>query len=245
MDVLQGGCFFMQNKIRFVLAIEDFEEAESLKNAVEASGKACICAAVATGAALIEEAESIKPEVIISDIILPEIDGLSAFSVLKKRKNPAKFIGISEFFSADIIRESTKIGVSALVKKPYDAQILVEKALFYAEIADKQASPERKITEILRKIGIPSNVSGYRYLREAIAMTAEDAGVVNGITKLLYPEIAKKYKTTGASVERAIRHAIGLAWQNGALREMFASKPTNSELISLIADDLRLENAVK
>ena len=232
-------------KVSIVLAIDDITEAVRLKNAVEASGKACVCAAVTTGVALIKEAESNKSEVIISDIILPEIDGLSAFSMLKKRKISAKFIAVSDFFSPEIIREAVKIGVSALVKKPFDEKSLAEKAIFYAEIAEKDDLPERKATEILRKIGVPANVSGYRYLREAIAKTREDGGRVKGITKLLYPDIAKKFGTSGESVERAIRHAIGLAWQSGALREMFANKPTNSEFISLIADDLRLETAIK
>lgn len=110
---------------------------------------------------------------------------------------------------------------------------------------------EADITNIIREIGIPAHIKGYQYIREAIMMTVNDMNLLNYITKLLYPTIAKKYKTTSSSVERAIRHAIEVAWNRGkidVLEEMFGytisagkGKPTNSEFIALIADKLRLE----
>ena len=110
---------------------------------------------------------------------------------------------------------------------------------------------ENDVTDIIREIGIPAHIKGYQYIREAIMMTVNDINLLNYITKLLYPTIAKKYKTTSSSVERAIRHAIEVAWNKGqidVLEDMFGytisagkGKPTNSEFIALIADKLRLE----
>ena len=110
---------------------------------------------------------------------------------------------------------------------------------------------ENDVTDIIREIGIPAHIKGYQYIREAIMMTVNDINLLNYITKLMYPTIAKKYKTTSSSVERAIRHAIEVAWNKGqidVLEDMFGytisagkGKPTNSEFIALIADKLRLE----
>jgi two-component system response regulator (stage 0 sporulation protein A) len=112
-------------------------------------------------------------------------------------------------------------------------------------------SLESDVTDIIRDIGIPAHIKGYQYIREGIIMSVKDANMLNYITKLLYPTIAKKYRTTSSSVERAIRHAIEVAWTRGkieVIEEMFGytvsagkGKPTNSEFIALIADKLRLE----
>ena len=115
----------------------------------------------------------------------------------------------------------------------------------------KERNLEGEVTEIIREIGIPAHIKGYQYIREGIMMAVEDPNMLNYITKLLYPTIAKKYKTTSSSVERAIRHAIEVAWSRGkmdVIQELFGytihagkGKPTNSEFIALIADKLRLE----
>lgn len=175
-----------------------------------------------------------------------------------------------------MIECACKLGVAYYILKPFSTENLARRILQIAaareeslrqkkveEEAEKRETPvlsttgyvenslEADITNIIREIGIPAHIKGYQYIREAIMMTVNDINLLNYITKLLYPTIAKKYKTTSSSVERAIRHAIEVAWNRGridVLEDLFGytvsagkGKPTNSEFIALIADKLRLE----
>ena len=209
------------------------------------------------------------PDIVLLDVILPEIDG---FTVIEKtngnrsiRKKPS-FIIISSLGNQSMIEYACKLGVIYYMMKPYNLEsmmhrILQVNALHMASEQDirkkgrishiyMEDTLENDVTDIIREIGIPAHIKGYQYIREAIMMTVNDMNLLNYITKLLYPSIAKKYKTTSSSVERAIRHAIEVAWNKGqidVLENMFGytisagkGKPTNSEFIALIADKLRL-----
>ena len=144
------------------------------------------------------------------------------------------------------MRENKRRRLSALHRSGKKEETMPQNSAGYA-----RNSLEADITNIIREIGIPAHIKGYQYIREAIMMTVNDINLLNYITKLLYPTIAKKYKTTSSSVERAIRHAIEVAWNRGridVLEDLFGytvsagkGKPTNSEFIALIADKLRLE----
>ena len=213
------------------------------------------------------------PDVVLLDVILPVMDG---FTVIEKtngnrniRKKPA-FIIISSMGNQSMVEYACKLGVLYYMMKPYNLDSMLHR-IFQAAVSHTQMEPDAKkkkkalhemngylentlendVTSIIREIGIPAHIKGYQYIREAIMMTVNDMNLLNYITKLLYPTIAKKYKTTSSSVERAIRHAIEVAWNKGqidVLEEMFGytisagkGKPTNSEFIALIADKLRLE----
>lgn len=208
-----------------------------------------------------------KPDLVMIDVILPEIDG---FTVIEKIKNNPSvrvqpyFVIVSSMGNQSMVEYASRIGVSYYIMKPFDMNKTMERICKISHLHSETEEMERSsvkicrednlesdVTEIIRKIGIPAHIKGYQYIREAIIMTVNDMNLLNYITKLLYPTIAKKYKTTSSSVERAIRHAIEVAWNKGkidVLEELFGytvsagkGKPTNSEFIALIADKLRLE----
>lgn len=216
------------------------------------------------------------PDIVLIDVILPVMDG---FTVIEKTngnrslKQKPRFIIISSMGNQSMVEYACKLGVLYYIMKPCNLEsmlhriIQVEKSRMETELDQKKKKRdklreytmngymdntlENDVTNIIREIGIPAHIKGYQYIREAIMMTVNDINLLNYITKLLYPSIAKKYKTTSSSVERAIRHAIEVAWNKGeidVLEDMFGytisagkGKPTNSEFIALIADKLRLQ----
>lgn len=216
-----------------------------------------------------------KPDVVLMDVILPHIDGLGILEKIKSESelsDKVLFIIVSSIGAQALIDCAFKMGVSYYLMKPYDASVIVSRIrqVFRNRDISKNLVIENKnrnniivmnnrgerdietdVTNIIREIGIPAHIKGYQYIREGIIMSVNDINMLNYITKLLYPTIAKKYKTTSSSVERAIRHAIEVAWSRGkidTIEEMFGytisagkGKPTNSEFIALIADKLRLE----
>ena len=221
-----------------------------------------------------------KPDIVLLDVVLPVMDGFSVIEKVNGDDSllhaPA-FIVVSSIGNQSMIECACKLGVAYYILKPFSLDNLARRILQIAAAREEtlrqkkveeetsgkketralsaagytESSLEADITSIIREIGIPAHIKGYQYIREAIMMTVNDINLLNYITKLLYPTIAKKYKTTSSSVERAIRHAIEVAWNRGridVLEELFGytvsagkGKPTNSEFIALIADKLRLE----
>ena len=213
-----------------------------------------------------------KPDVVLVDVVLPEIDGLGVIEKVKAEwkfveKKPA-FIVIVSISSDHMVECAFQAGADYYIMKPFhDRSVLsrIRQVIQYGDTNFKVLHNDTKeekqkvlaydletdVTDIIREIGIPAHIKGYQYIREGIIMAVDDINMLNYITKLLYPTIAKKYKTTSSSVERAIRHAIEVAWSRGkieVLENMFGytisagkGKPTNSEFIALIADKLRLQ----
>lgn len=217
------------------------------------------------------------PDVVLIDVILPVMDGFTVIekiNVNKSIKRKPLFIIISSMGNQSMVEYACKLGVIYYIMKPYNLDSMLHRILQAAmlhmrsewDVKKKErtyvmqeygmsnymeTTLENDVTDIIREIGIPAHIKGYQYIREAIMLTVNDMNLLNYITKLLYPTIAKKYKTTSSSVERAIRHAIEVAWNKGqidVLEELFGytisagkGKPTNSEFIALIADKLRLE----
>ena len=221
-----------------------------------------------------------KPDIVLLDVVLPVMDGFSVIEKVNGDDSllhaPA-FIVVSSIGNQSMIECACKLGVAYYILKPFSLDNLARRILQIAAAREEtlrqkkveeetsgkketralsaagytESSLEADITSIIREIGIPAHIKGYQYIREVIMMTVNDINLLNYITKLLYPTIAKKYKTTSSSVERAIRHAIEVAWNRGridVLEELFGytvsagkGKPTNSEFIALIADKLRLE----
>lgn len=202
-----------------------------------------------------------QPDVVVMDAFMTRLDAISVMRSVKRQnvKTPL-FIVFSSFHSAVLEREIMNNGASYFVLKPYDVEQLCENisllmkkndARFKAPISIDSFGIELRVTEILHEIGVPAHIKGYHYLRDSIMMSVEKPEIINAVTKQLYPSVAKKYNTTSSRVERAIRHAIEVAWDRGdidVLNSYFGytihndrGKPTNSEFIAMISDRLRLQ----
>lgn len=222
-----------------------------------------------------------QPDVVLLDLVMPQMDGTTVVENIKKKtsmlKNPA-FIILSAVGGEQMTEEAFQAGANYFLMKPFDKDILVNKIRRIGkrpvrpvpgkvlEAPLKAATPEEAamnreeymkehletdITKMLHELGIPAHIKGYQYLRDAISMVVRDREMMEAVTKILYPEIAKKNYTSSSRVERAIRHAIEVAWGRGSLEvidELFGytistgkGKPTNSEFIALIADKICLD----
>lgn len=217
-----------------------------------------------------------EPDVVLLDLIMPKLDGLEVMQKVNREKNLKKkpaFIVISAIGQENITEDAFGLGASYYIMKPFDNEVVLNKIKQVQR--DKTAklvhtkhsmvsegvneySPrnlETDVTNIIHEIGVPAHIKGYQYLRDAIIMSVENREVINSITKVLYPTIAKMNQTTPSRVERAICHAIEVAWSRGkmdTINELFGytintgkGKPTNSEFIALISDKMRLEYKTK
>nr|CAD79640.1 Spo0A protein [Pasteuria penetrans] len=209
-----------------------------------------------------------SPTILVLDIIMPHLDGLGVLERMQGLflQNPPKIIMLTAFGQEDTTQRAVELGASYYILKPFDLDVLVERIrqiMGYVSFSSPQrtiASVARKrsanldasITNVIHEIGVPAHIKGYLYLREAIAMVYNEVDLLGAITKTLYPRIAEMYNTTASRVERAIRHAIEVAWNRGnmdSIREWFGytisinkAKPTNTEFIAMHADKLRLEH---
>lgn len=210
-----------------------------------------------------------QPDVVLLDLIMPKMDGLTVMEQVSQDKNVSKrpyFIVVTAVGQERITEDAFNKGANYYIMKPFNNEMLLNRIksvrkMFRnnekksedtkTENAVRGENLENRVTNMLHEIGIPAHIKGYHYLRDAIIMAVEDMDVLNAITKILYPTVAKKYQTTSSRVERAIRHAIEVAWSRGkldTLDELFGytvstgkGKPTNSEFIALIADTIQLE----
>lgn len=214
--------------------------------------------------------EEKTPDVLILDIIMPHIDGLGVLQILREMNmNPSpKVIMLTSFVQEAVMKKSIELGASYFILKPFDLEnlgnqvrqvnsnySLLDPVVPKSNTQKQIHNLEEKITDIIHEIGVPAHIKGYMYLREAIQMVYYDIELLSGITKILYPDIAKGFNTTSSRVERAIRHAIEVAWSREnieAISSFFGygvsilkTKPTNSEFIAIIADRLRLEHRIE
>lgn len=225
---------------------------------------------------LIQEGKSV-PDVLILDIIMPHLDGLGVLERLREMNiSPQpKVIMLTAFGQENITQRAVQLGASYYILKPFDMEVLASRVrqLFGTQTISSSGSTlisssqksnvvpigksknlDASITSIIHEIGVPAHIKGYQYLREAITMVYNNIEILGAITKTLYPAIAEKFKTTPSRVERAIRHAIEVAWTRGnidSISHLFGytiniskSKPTNSEFIAMVADKLRIEHKV-
>lgn len=199
---------------------------------------------------------SLNPDLVIMELLLPSIDGFEIINKIKGNLPNCKIIVASNLNSAVYVSKAMDLGVDYFMIKPIDTTTLVKRSVELVVSAqssknNKSKKLEEKITNIFLTVGIPAHIKGYQFLREAIKMAVNDPMVVNNITKKLYPGIAQVYSTTASKVERAIRHAIEVAWNKGKIEninDVFGlrvydthEKPTNGEFIALVADKMLLE----
>ena len=213
-----------------------------------------------------------EPDVVLLDIVMPKLDGLSVMDKIKNDRNLKKypaFIMISAIGQEKITEDAFSLGADYYIMKPFDNEMVLNRIKHVKRRGNRVNGEAKKVnayeknavylernlegdvTNIIHEIGVPAHIKGYQYLREAIIMSVMDIEMLNSITKILYPTIAKKFQTTPSRVERAIRHAIEVAWSRGkmdTIDELFGytinngkGKPTNSEFIALISDKIRLE----
>ncbi|MCL2367502.1 MAG: sporulation transcription factor Spo0A [Oscillospiraceae bacterium] len=215
------------------------------------------------GAEVLRLAHEKRPDVIILDILLSNLDGLDVMRRLGEAGVKSACIMVSSFYRDSVISEAAGLGANYFMLKPFNLGTLLEKIRgasgravrephsVPAVAARQEQSLESVVTAVIHEIGVPAHIKGYKYLREAIMLTVRDMEIINAVTKVLYPEVAKKFNTTPSRVERAIRHAIEVAWDRGdieVLQKFFGytvsnikGKPTNSEFIAMIADRLSLQ----
>ena len=243
----------MDNRIKIMLADADGEARSMLQDALEKTGRFAVIASTGDGNEALRLAGEAKPHILVLALILPGLDGLSVLSRLEGEQLPLVLV-TSSFVTQEVAAQAGDLGASMFISKPYGEDAMVESLLRLAEKADPRVHApglEELVTSIIHEVGVPAHIKGYQYVREAIMITVENMDVINSVTKILYPEVAKRYHTTPSRVERAIRHAIEVAWDRGdleTLQKFFGytvsnakGKPTNSEFIAMISDRIRLK----
>ncbi|WP_027963394.1 sporulation transcription factor Spo0A [Halalkalibacillus halophilus] len=255
--------------IKVAIADDNRELVAMLQDHFEEEGMEVVGTAY-NGNECLSMVEEQEPEVLVLDVIMPHMDGLAVLERIQKNKEikKPKVLMLTAFGHESVTKKAVELGATYYMLKPFDLEMLSDQI---KNIADQKSSnnsfnrqmftgkPEKidlesNITSIIHEVGVPAHIKGYLYLREAIGMVYNDIELLGSITKVLYPDVAKKYNTTASRVERAIRHAIEVAWNRGnidSLSSIFGytvsvtkAKPTNSEFIAMIADKLRLEHKV-
>lgn len=246
----------MGDKKKIVLADAAEEFRQMLADMIGGEADLTVCAQTASGEELLDLIARHRPDVVVMDLMLSGMDGLEVLEELGE--NRPKVLVLSAFGGPALAGQISQRGGDYCMLKPCRPQSVVERARLLCDVPALQLQEEgdardleRQVTAIIHEIGVPAHIKGYQYLREAIMMSVEDVEMLGSITKILYPTIAKKYQTTPSRVERAIRHAIEVAWSRGRMETLDAlfgytintgkGKPTNSEFIALIADKIRLQ----
>ena len=267
----------MNEKIRILVSDDNQDFATTLVSYLSKDEDLEVVGVARDGQEAYDKIMQEKPDIALLDIIMPHVDGLGVLEKLNMSdldKKPICII-LSAVGQDKITQKAIELGAQYYIVKPFDINILVKRIkelkyyiptnksniiskeikTQYIDISPNKVKNEENlealITNVIHEVGVPAHIKGYQYLREAIIMSVNNIDVINQITKQLYPEIAQKYHTTSSRVERAIRHAIEVAWGRGkqdVVERIFGytvsadkGKPTNSEFIAMIADKLRLE----
>ena len=246
------------DKVKFLMSDTSAEVTAACREALELRGVE-VTVVEKDGLKVLQKMLSVRPQVVLLDAFMPGLDALA----VKQKYNAAgerhtAFFVTGAFQSEEMVQELLDEGFAYYFVKPFDENVLASRVLKVALGHEKRVlvqtsvdSDELTVTEILHQIGVPAHIKGYQFLRDAILLTMDEPDYINAVTKRLYPEIAKKNGTTASRVERAIRHAIEVAWDRGdvdTLNSYFGytihnlrGKPTNSEFIAMIADKMRLD----
>ena len=245
------------DKVRFLMSDTGAQITEACREALEQKGVE-VTVVEKDGNKVLQKMLAVRPQVVLLDAFMPGLDALA----VKQRYNAAgerhtSFFVTGAFQSEEMVQELLDEGFAYYFVKPFDESVLAARVLKAASGQEKHLlhtsvdSDELTVTEILHQIGVPAHIKGYQFLREGIKISTERPEIINAITKQLYPTIAERFNTTASKVERAIRHAIEVAWNRGRIENinnLFGvkvytknDKPTNGEFIALVADKMLLE----
>ena len=239
----------METIPKILLADNSEEFRLLLRRTLEDTGEFQIVGDTGDGDEAWELIQKTKPDVVVMDMILPGLDGMS---LLQRIPKEIKCIVLSAFCSQNMVQELTRMGAWYFIPKPAHMDSLLDRIRQATHDSSVLSLPtlEAEVTAILHEVGVPAHIKGYQYVREAIIIVVQNMDAINAVTKVLYPEVAKRFNTTPSRVERAIRHAIEVAWDRGDLETLQGyfgytvnsakGKPTNSEFIAMIADRIRL-----
>ena len=270
----------MKEKMTILIADDNQEFRNTLASYIDKNEDMEVIAMAKDGVEAVDILNNTTPDIVLLDVIMPHLDGLGVLEKIKNRNIEKKpvCIMLSAVGQDKITQKAIELGAEYYVVKPFDIELLIQRIREiknykpsrakgnnnfiaretktpYIDIPKDSVKDEQNlealVTNVIHEVGVPAHIKGYQYLREAIIMVINDIDVINQITKSLYPKIAVKFGTTPSRVERAIRHAIEVAWGRGqqeAVENIFGytisaakGKPTNSEFIAMIADKLRLE----
>ena len=249
----------MDKQTTVIIADSAEEFSSSLANALQRAGGFQILGIANDGEQAIRMVTERRPDILVIDLMLAKKDGITVLKTISAMERRPLVMATSGIMSEYMAAALPSVGVDYLMLKPCDMPSMVDRLeelrggenLRSGMNRSGQTNIETMVTNIIHEIGVPAHIKGYQYLREAIMIAVKDMDVINAITKILYPQVAKTFQTTPSRVERAIRHAIEVAWDRGdldTLQRFFGytvsntkGKPTNSEFIALIADKLQLQ----
>ena len=250
----------MENLTTVIIADNSQEFCSGLVSALQRANGFQVLGTANDGEQAIRMVLERKPKILVLDMMLKKQDGISVLKAIGNAEHKPVVLATSGFITDYVASAAASLGARYLMLKPCDMSALVERLeeIRGATMQKGNIRPnasqnniETLVTSIIHEIGVPAHIKGYQYLREAIIIATQDMDVINAITKVLYPQVAKTFQTTPSRVERAIRHAIEVAWDRGdleTLQRFFGytvsstkGKPTNSEFIALIADKLQLQ----
>ena len=263
-------------KLSVVIADDNERMVELLNTLIQGEKEMEIVGTAGNGEEAVKLIEKNTPDVVLLDLIMPGMDGLGVMEKLREDKTIRKMpviIVLSAIGQESVTEDAFALGASYYIMKPFNHEMLLGRLKGLQKHGEKLCVPhqteaikergsvceerdlETDVTNMIHEICVPAHIKGYQYLRDAIIMTVNDMEMLSSVTKVLYPTIAKHYLTTPSRVERAIRHAIEVAWGRGKMDTIDAlfgytvsngkGKPTNSEFIALISDRIRLENRKK
>ena len=245
--------------VRRVLLADTGEELRrSLASGLSSETDMQVVGQTGDGVELLRMIRELKPDIVVMELVLTGMDGLEVLDEMASLEQRPKILILSSYIRGNVVEIAAAKGADYYITKPCRTQAVCQRirqmtasAGFEPGQDSRTISLESRVTAIIHDVGVPAHIKGYQYLREAILIAVKDMEVINAVTKVLYPEVAKRFGTTASRVERAIRHAIEVAWDRGdleTLQKYFGytvsnakGKPTNSEFIAMIADRLQLE----
>ena len=258
----------METKIRILLADPNADFCKMMTDLLNRERDMEVIGSTGDGLEALELIQRQEPDVVLLDLVLSRLDGLSLLRRMRREGSAGHVIVLSGFVNSKVVMDCASLGADYFVPKPCDSSVVLShirqsvgrggeagyESIDCGSVWKRAVSGpdlESMVTDVIHEIGVPAHIKGYQYLREAIILTINDMEMINAVTKVLYPEVAKKFDTTPSRVERASRHAIEVAWDRGdieVLQKYFGytvsnikGKPTNSEFIAMIADNLTLK----
>ena len=259
-------------KLKVLLVDDNARITAMLESILQEDAEIEVVGKAEDGVEALDMIEEKEPDLMLLDLIMPKLDGIGVMEKMQQMEGKVPKVIIVSGISQEQITETTfELGASYYILKPFNKDMILRcvqkfkpgaKTKFISTGNENRRSEElvkydleSNVTNIIHEIGVPAHIKGYQYLRDAILMSVDDSEMLNSVTKILYPSIAKQHGTTPSRVERAIRHAIEVAWSRGrmdTIDELFGytihtgkGKPTNSEFVALIVDKIRLEQKFK